>query len=73
MSETDNSNKTNDKENKSVKLMVELKAIMNNLDTAKILKDSKLIKTLNKDLKKKREEIKKFQKEQFIEELTKHN
>jgi len=72
MSETDNKSETDDKRIKNIRLMVELKTIMNNLDTAKLLKDNKLVKGFNKELTKKRAEIKKLQKEQFIEELAKH-
>jgi hypothetical protein len=72
MTETDDKSETDDKRIKGIRLMVELKAIMNNIDIAKLLKDYKLVRSFNKELTKKRAEIKKLQKEQFIEELAKH-
>ena len=71
MTETDDKSETDDKRIKGTKLMIELKAIMNNVDTAKLLKDYKLVRAFNKELTKKRAEIKKLQKKQFIEELAK--
>tara|TARA_B110000261_G_C13093789_1_gene360904 strand:- start:2988 stop:3188 length:201 start_codon:yes stop_codon:yes gene_type:complete len=63
------SEKTN---NVFVKLINEMKAIITNIDMAKLLKDKKLLKVLNKDLKTKHTEMKQLQKVQLIEELTKN-
>jgi len=66
MVESDNTN------NVFAKLINELKAIITNINMAKLLKDKKLLKVFNKDLKKKHTEMKQLQKVQLIEELTKN-
>ena len=66
MVESDNTN------NVFAKLINELKAIITNINMAKLLKDKKLLKVLNKNLKTKHTEMKQLQKVQLIEELTKN-
>ena len=61
-----------DTNNIFTKLINELKAIITNINMAKLLKDKKLLKVFNKDLKKKHTEMKQLQKVQLIEELTKN-
>ena len=61
-----------DTNNVFAKLINELKAIITNINMAKLLKDKKLLKVFNKDLKKKHTEMKQLQKVQLIEELTKN-
>jgi hypothetical protein len=60
-----------DTNNVFVKLINELQAIITNINMAKLLKDKKLLKVFNKDLKKKHTEMKQLQKVQLIEQLTK--
>jgi hypothetical protein len=61
-----------DTNNIFTKLINELKAIITNINMAKLLKDKKLLKVFNKDLKKKHTEMKQLQKVQLVEELTKN-
>jgi len=61
-----------DTNNVFAKLINELKAIITNINMAKLLKDKKLLKVFNKDLKKKHTEMKQLQKVQLIEQLTKN-
>lgn len=65
MSESDSTS------DKNVKLISEMKSIIEKLNMAKQLKDTKLIKVLNKELKKKKAENKKLQQELFMEGLLK--
>jgi hypothetical protein len=61
-----------DTNNVFAKLINELKAIITNINMAKLLKDKKLLKVLNKNLKTKHTEMKQLQKVQLIEELAKN-
>uniref|UniRef100_A0A6C0AYL5 Uncharacterized protein n=1 Tax=viral metagenome TaxID=1070528 RepID=A0A6C0AYL5_9ZZZZ len=56
-----------DKEND--KLVVELTTLMQKIKIAKQLKEYKLLKSLNKDLKNKNKEIKELQKNKLIHQL----
>lgn len=54
---------------KNTKLMNEFKLLIQKINMAKLLKDNKLKKALNKELNKKKLEMKKLQKELFMESL----
>ena len=56
-----------DKEND--KLVVELTTLMEKIKIAKQLKESKLLKSLNKDLKNKNKEIKELQQNKLMHQL----
>jgi len=62
-SEDTNIVKPEDTNNVFIKLKNEIKAIITNINMAKLLKDKKLLKVFNKDLKKKHTEMKQLQKE----------